>query len=99
MFTTLLNQRGTLRRSTGATTDAEGETTQGYAPGVPVDAILQQTAATDWLLILDAGVAIGPHDRYEQDGRTFEVRGLPDVVNGAFGPHHVEARLAYVGAV
>ncbi len=110
MFTTLLKQRVVLRRSIGATTDAEGDTSEGYAPGVTVDAVLQQTAAvevtegrttvtSDWLLILDDGDAIGPHDRVESDGRRFEVRGLPDLVRDANGPHHVEARLVYVGAV
>lgn len=92
-----------------STTDSRGNPVDTWTYGTPISAWLEQTEAqevtrgretllSDWLLVFpDPSTAIGGRDRIQDDqGRTFEVVGPPEVVTTPRGPHHVEARLRHV---
>ena len=50
----------------------------------------RDTVVADWRLFLPAGAAIGPFDRIESDGKSFEVWGDPIEQRSPRGIHHLE---------
>lgn len=93
----------------GQTVDRYQDTTDDWstATRVAVKGRLQQTSTTevtvgrdtvmaDWTLFLGADAVIGPSDRVEANGATYEVVGQPAVVYGRAAPHHLEVRLRSV---
>ena len=90
--------------------DRYGNTTLDYgdaASRTPIRAWLEQAGAreplsdgrdpavTGWLLITNH-LDIVARDRIEQDGRVFEVDGVPAPVHTPAGVHHLEAHLTSV---
>jgi hypothetical protein len=56
----------------------------------------RDTVVADWRMFLPAGAEIGPFDRVESDGRTFEVWGDPIEQRTPRGVHHQEIKLRRV---
>lgn len=66
--------------------------TTGFPKSAP------SATVSEWTLVLGPSEVIGPPDRWEQDGRVFEVVGEPNVLRRRRrGTHHLEVQLRSVG--
>lgn len=50
----------------------------------------QETDVTDWICYLGPDAAVGPLDRLEWNGNTYEIAGQPNYAYGRHSLHHVE---------
>lgn len=105
---TLLTQTVTVLHFDEGAKDSHGNREPSWDDGGEHLVRLEQTDATevlvgrdtlvsDWRLYLHEDAVIGGRDRVvDEDGRTFEVMGSPEVQRSPRGPHHIVARLRYV---
>lgn len=104
-FTGLLNRRVDLEHRATDEADTHGNpttATTGWHRNVPARRELLSTleraqlgdlSAEVYLYLLDAdegGLALTRLDRIHDGPDVYEIRGAPDVVEGATGPHHIE---------
>lgn len=103
----LLTQTITVSRPTYDAVDEYGDPQPGTATTASYPARLEQlsseelirdrdTVVADWRAYLPAEATIGPFDRVEENGKTFEVWGDPIEHRSPRGAHHVEVRLRRV---
>lgn len=109
MFSTLLNQTGTLHTPTGQTVDSARNVTRTVNSvsvsyrleqlGTDETDLTQATGAT-WRLFLPAGTAVQASSTFtDADGTGYAVVGTPNRVRGLAAEHHVEALLASAAGV
>lgn len=104
----MLTHRGRVHRRSDDGEDIYGNPVPVFTPGAEVPARLEpsegteivqerDTVITRWKLYLLPDVEISARDRWEQQGKIFEVVGPPQVeTRPRQGPHHIEAQLRYI---
>jgi hypothetical protein len=103
----MLTEQATVYHPTFDAVDAYGNPQPGTETSDAYPARLEQlssdelvrdrdTVVADWRIFLPAAAAIGPFDRVESGGRTFEVWGDPIEQRAPRGVHHLEVRLRRV---
>lgn len=106
-LTGLLTEQATVYHPQFDAVDAYGNPQPGTEESDTYPARLEQlsadelvrdrdTVVADWRIFLPAAASIGPFDRVESGGRTFEVWGDAAEQRAPRGIHHLEVRLRRV---